>query len=85
MTLTSNKNDSLTWKVVESHSPRGDEIISKSSVSYDLKEISISNYKKSEVIVHIFLEFLFQDWKSMVHSMNIALGASKAKCKKFAN
>jgi hypothetical protein len=37
------------------------------------------------VLALIFLELKFQDWRSIVHSMNIAVEVSKAKCKKFSN
>ncbi len=75
----------MTWKVVESHSPPGEELITKSSVSYGLKDFNIGNYKKSEVLAHMFLELMFLDWKDMVNKMNVAVAASKAKCKKFSN
>jgi hypothetical protein len=85
VTVTSRKNGSLTWKVVESHSPPGEELITKSSASYGLKDFNIGSYKKSEVLSHMFLELMFLDWKDMVNKMNVAVAASKAKCKKFSN
>jgi hypothetical protein len=63
VTITSRKNGSLTWKVVESHSPPGEELITKSSASYGLKDFNIGNYRKSEVLAHMFLELMFLDWK----------------------
>jgi hypothetical protein len=43
-------------------------------------------YKKSVVLAHyIFLELRFQDWKRMMHEMNLAVEASKPKCKQFTN
>ena len=85
VTVTSRKNGSLTWKVVESHSPPGVEVITKSSMSYGLKDFQMGNYKKSEVLAKIFLDLMFLDWKDMVNKMNDAVAASKTKCKKFSN
>jgi hypothetical protein len=85
VTVTSRKNGCLAWTVVESHSPPVDELTSKASASYGLKDFCFSNYKKSEVLAHIFLELMFQDWRRMVHAMNLAVETSKAKCKKFTN
>ncbi len=85
MTVTSRKNGCLAWTVVESHSPPVDELTSKASASYGLKDFCFSNYRKSEVLAHIFLELMFQDWKQMVHAMNLAVETSKAKYKKFTN
>ena len=85
VTVTSRKNGCLAWTVVESHSPPVDELTSKASASYGLKDFCFSNYKKSEVLAHIFLELMFQDWKRMVQAMNLAVEVSKAKCKKFTN
>ncbi len=81
VTVTSRKNGSLTWKVVDCHSPPGEELITKSSTSYGLKDFNIGNYKKSEVLVQMSLELMSYDWKGMVNKMNVAVAASKAKCK----
>jgi hypothetical protein len=62
-----------------------DELRSKASLCYGLKDFCFSNYRRSEVLAHIFLELMFQDWTRMVHAMNLAVEASKAKCKKFTN
>ena len=37
------------------------------------------------MLAHIFLELMFQDWTRMVHAMNLAVDAAKAKCKKFTS
>ena len=85
VTVTSRKNGCLRWTVVDCHSPPVDELRSKASSSYGLKDFFIGNYRKSEVLAHIFLELMFQDWTRMVHAMNLAVDASKAKCKKFTS
>jgi hypothetical protein len=46
-----------------------------------LKDFNIENYRKGEVLVHMFLELTVLDWKSNVNKMNSAVEASKAKCK----
>lgn len=37
------------------------------------------------MLAHIFLELMYQDWRSIIHSVNIGVEVSKAKCKKFSN
>jgi hypothetical protein len=49
------------------------------------EDFCLSNHKRSEVLAHIFLELMFQDWARMVHAMNLAVEAAKSKCKKFTN
>jgi hypothetical protein len=76
VTVTSGKNGCLAWTVIESHSPPVDELRSKASACYGLKDFCLSNYKRSEVLAYIFLELMFQDWKRKVHAiMNLAVEA----------
>ncbi len=57
----------------------GIKLISKASMSYELKGFSINNHK----LVKMFLELSFLDWESIVDKMNLEVEASKARCKKF--
>ena len=82
--VTSRKNGTIIWKVVDSHVPPEEKLISLSTICYGLKGFSLGNFKKSEVLAHLFLELTFLDWKSKVDKMNREVEASKAKCKKFS-
>jgi hypothetical protein len=47
--------------------------------SYGLKNFSTNDYKRSEVLVHLFLLLTFIEWKEAVALMS----AEKCKCRKF--
>jgi hypothetical protein len=57
--VVSKKNGTMKWKVMESHNPPKEKLISKGTLPYGLKDISLSDHKKSEVLVNIFLQVSF--------------------------
>ncbi len=81
---TSKKNGTMKWTVVESHAPPDEKLISKGNRFYGLKGFSVADYRKSEVLVHLFLELTFLDWKGKVDKMNLEIQASNSKCRKFS-
>jgi hypothetical protein len=84
VSIESRKHGNIIWKVVDCHMPPDDKLISSSKISYGLKGFSRGDFKKSEVLAHLFLELTFVDWKSKVDKMNAEVVASKAKCKRFS-
>jgi len=83
--ITSKKNGSMKWTVVAFHSPPEEKLISKARLGYGLKEFVLDNYKKSDVLVNMFLQISYLDWKSKVAKMNLEVEASKTRCKKFTH
>jgi len=81
--ITSKKNGSMKWTVVAFHSPPEEKLISKARLGYGLKEFVLDNYKKSDVLVNMFLQISYLDWKSKVAKMNLEVEASKTRCKKI--
>jgi hypothetical protein len=53
------------------------------SHEFGLHDFCSSNYKKSEVLVALFLELSFVDWKEKVKKLNYAVARTSCKCKKF--
>ncbi len=51
---------------MESHDPPDEKLISKGNRFYGLKGFSVADYRKSEVLAHLFLELTFLDWKGKV-------------------
>ena len=49
-----------------------------------MKDFNTSDYMRSEVLVHLFLQLTFIDWKEKVTKMNTAVAAEKCKCRKFS-
>ncbi len=45
---------------------------------------TLSGHKKSEVLVNIFLQAFFLNWKSKVDKMDRAVESAMCKCKKFS-
>jgi hypothetical protein len=84
VSVVTKKNGTMKWTVVEGHSPPNEKISSKVGNFYGLKDFAVANYKKGEILAHIFLELTFLDWKRKVEKMNAAIEASKAKCKRFS-
>jgi hypothetical protein len=74
----------MKWTVVEGHTPPTEKIISKTGTFYGLKGFNVGNFRKGKILVHMFLELSFLDWKLKVDKMNAAVEASKAKCKRFS-
>jgi hypothetical protein len=64
VSVASKNNGSLTWTVIESHSPPVYELRSKASAFYGLKDVFFSNYKKSEVLANISLSLCFRVGKA---------------------
>jgi hypothetical protein len=48
-----------------------------------LKDFALEDYKRSDVLVNMFLQISYLDWKSKVAKMNLEVEASKMQCKKF--
>jgi hypothetical protein len=84
VSVVTRKNGTMKWTVVEGHTPPTDKIISKTGTFNGLKGFDIANFRKGEILVHMFLELSFLDWKLKVDKMNAAIEASKAKCKRFS-
>ena len=80
------KNGSMKWKVIATHDPMDENIVREYDPvqNYGLKDFHCHDYKKSEVLVEIFLRVTFLDWKEKVNKMNAAVAAEKCKCKKFS-
>jgi hypothetical protein len=84
VSVVSKKNGTMKWTVVENHTPPEEKLISKGTLPYGLKDFSLANHKKSEILVDIFLQLSFLNWKSKVDKMNREVESSKCKCKKFS-
>jgi hypothetical protein len=84
VTVTSRKNGSMTWKVVERHNPPDEKLISKGNRPYGLRDFSTMTHRKSEVLAHMFLELSFLDWKEKVKKINLEVEKTKNKCRKFS-
>jgi hypothetical protein len=55
----SKKHGTMKWKVVGCHTPPDNKLISKASTTFGLKNFSLSNYRKSKVLVEFFYRFLW--------------------------
>jgi hypothetical protein len=62
----------MKWTVVEGHTPPTKKIISKTGTFYGLKGFNVGNFRMGEILVHMFLEQSFLDWKLKVDKMNAA-------------
>jgi hypothetical protein len=83
VTVTSKKNGTMKWIVVESHTPPDEKLNSKANCSYRLKGFSISDHRKSEGLAYMFLELSFVHWKAKVDKMKLEVSASNCNCRKF--
>ncbi len=61
--VDSKKHGTMKWKVVDCHTPPDAKLISKASATFPLKNFLLSNRRKSEVLVDIFLQISFLGWK----------------------
>ncbi len=68
------------------HDPMDENIVREFDPvqNYGLKDFNSYDYKKSEVLVEIFLRVTFLDWKEKVKKLNAAIAAEKCKGKKFS-
>jgi hypothetical protein len=85
VTIKTEKNGSMTWKVIESIEPEDGKEIPElhDKFQYGFKDFSCSSFKKSEVVCSIYIWLLFKDWRQKVTKLNEAVEASKAMCKPF--
>jgi hypothetical protein len=61
-TVWANKNNtSMAWKVVGSHEPDPDIILSNTSSPFGLKGFNSKDYMRSEVLAQIFLKMMLMD------------------------
>ena len=76
----------MKWKVIATHDPRNENVLKEFDrvETYGLKDFNCYSYKKSEVLVQMFLQVSFLDWKENVNKLNAAVEAEKCKCKKFS-
>ncbi len=86
MTVGTQKNGSMKWKVIAIHDPMEENIVREFDPvqNYGLKDFNSYDYTKSDVLVEIFLRVTFLDWKEKMNKMNAAVVAEKCKCKKFS-
>jgi hypothetical protein len=70
----------MTWTIIASHDPPK-MIPEKEHNEYGLKGFKGENFKRSEVLCSVFLTLLFKDWRKKVEKLNVAVAASKAKCR----
>ena len=49
----------MKWTVVESHAPTREKLVTKTGSFYGLKDFCIGDYKKGEILAHMFLELTF--------------------------
>jgi hypothetical protein len=86
VTVGTRKNGSMKWKVIATHDPTNENVLKEFDPvkTYGLKDFNCSSYKKSEVLVQMFLQVSFLDWKENVNKLNAAVEAEKCKCKKFS-
>ena len=86
VTMSTKSNGSMKWKVVETYEPPEENILPEVEVlqQYGMKDFNTSDYMRSEVLVHLFLQLTFIDWKEKVTKMNTAVAAEKCKCRKFS-
>jgi hypothetical protein len=80
VTIKTQNNGAMTWIIIASHDP-SDVIPEKEQ--YGLKGFKVENFKRSEVLCSVFLMLLFKDWRKKVEKLNVAVAASKAKCRPF--
>jgi hypothetical protein len=86
VTVGTRKNGSMKWKEVALHDPSDDSLLKEFHPveKNGLKDFNCFDYKKSMVLVEIFLRAAFLDWKEKVNKLNAAVAAEKCKCKKFS-
>jgi hypothetical protein len=75
----------MKWKVIATHDPMNENVLKEFDPveTYSLKDFNCYSYKKSEVLVQMFLQVSFLDWKENVNKLNAAIEAEKCKCKKI--
>jgi len=85
ITVGTRNNGGMRWKVIDTYEPSEESLLPEfeSQQFYGLKNFSTSDYKRSEVLVQLFLHLTFIDWKDAVALMNNAVLAEKCKCRKF--
>jgi hypothetical protein len=86
VTVGTRKNGSMKWKVVALHDLSDDSLLKEFDPveKYGLKDFNCFDYKKSTVLVEIFLRAAFLDWKEKVNKLNAVVAAENCKCKKFS-
>ncbi len=65
--------------------PLEENLLNDAHLTCSLIDFNIMDYKKSEVLVAMFLQLSFLDWKEKVHKMNKAVekASCTCKCKRF--
>jgi hypothetical protein len=80
VTIKTQNNGAMTWTIIASHDPPN-VIPEKEHKKYGLKGYKVENFKRSEVLCSVSLTLLFKDWRKKVEKLNVAVTASKAKCR----
>ncbi len=77
----------MSWKVIDSHLPPPEKTVDadfERAKMYGLKNFDIGQYKKSEMLVHIFLSIAFLEWKTKADKMNEEIMSKRIKVKRFS-
>jgi hypothetical protein len=85
VTVATRKNGTMKWKVISTYDAPEENLINDSHLKCGLRDFNTMDYKKSEVLVAMFLQLSFLDWKEKVQKMNEAVEKASCKCKKFTD
>jgi hypothetical protein len=86
LTIAAARGNSIAWNVVDKHVPPEERIVEAGfdqKKQYGLKYYDVRQYKKSEVLAHMFLWLSNINWKEKVDIISKDIITSRKNIKKF--